>query len=44
MNTIYLSPENSEISDPNRLLVNLPEEINLKRRDIYIALSNLSIS
>ena len=36
-------PENSKTSDPRRLLLNLSDKINLKRRDKYITLSNLSI-
>ena len=49
MDTIYLNSENSKISDPqsitqySRLLLNLTDEINKKRRDRYIALSNLNI-
>ena len=34
---------NSNTSDPHRLLLNLTDEINLKRSDKYVALSNLSI-
>ena len=34
---------NSKTSDPHRLLLNLLDKINLKRKDKYIALSNLSI-
>ena len=30
-------------SDPQRLLLNLSDKINLKRRDEYVASSNLSI-
>ena len=36
-------PENSKTSDPRRLLLNLSDKTNLKRRDKYITLSNLSI-
>ena len=32
-----------ETSDPYRLLLNLSDKIDLKRRDKYVALSNLSI-
>ena len=42
MDTIYNS-ENSKTSDPHRLLLNLPDKINLWRKDKYVALSNLSI-
>ena len=34
---------NSGNSDPHRLLPNLSDEINLKKSDKYVALSNLSI-
>ena len=34
---------NSKTSDPHRLLINLLDKIDLKRKDKYIALSNLSI-
>ena len=34
---------NSKRSDPHRLLLNLPDKINLKRGDKYVVLSNLSI-
>ena len=37
-----MNSENSKTSDPHRLLLNLPNKINLKRRDIYVALSNLA--
>ena len=49
MDTIYLSSENSKTSDPqsitqySRLLLNLTDKINKKRRDRYVALSNLNI-
>ena len=34
---------NSKTSDPRRLLINLLDKIDLKRKNKYIALSNLSI-
>ena len=34
---------NSKASDLHRLLPNLPDKTDLKRSDIYVALSNLSI-
>ena len=34
---------NSKIYDPQRLLLNLSDKINLKGSDKYVALSNLSI-
>ena len=43
MDTIFMSSENSKTSDPHRLLLNRSHYINLKRRDKYVALSNLSI-
>ena len=43
MNTIFTNSENRELSDPRRLLLNLTDKIDLRRRDKYIALSNLSI-
>ena len=43
MNTIFMNSENSKRSDPQRLLFNLLEKINLKRSDKYAALSSLSI-
>ena len=43
MNTIVMNSKNSEISDPHRLLLNLIDKIDLRRKDKYIALSNLSI-
>ena len=35
--------ENSKISDPHRLLLNISDKINLKRSDKYVALLNLNI-
>ena len=43
MNTIFMNSENSKTSDPRRLLLNLTDEIDLRRKFKYIALSNLSI-
>ena len=43
MDTIFMNSENSKTSDPHRLLLNLLDKINLKRRYIYVTLSNLSI-
>ena len=43
MNNIFINSENSRTSDPQRLLLNLPDKIDLRRKDKYIALSNLSI-
>ena len=43
MNTISMNSENSNTSDPHRLLLNLIDKIDLRGKDKYIALSNLSI-
>ena len=43
MDTIFMNSENSKTSDPHRLLLNLTDEIDLRRKDEYIALSNLCI-
>ena len=43
MNTIFTNSKNSKTSDPHRLLFNLTDKIDLKRKDKYIPLSNLSI-
>ena len=43
MNTIFMNSENSKISDPHSLLLNLTDKIDLRRKNKYIALSNLSI-
>ena len=43
MDSIFINYGNNKISDPNRLLLNLSDKINLKRRDKYVAFSNLSI-
>ena len=38
-----MNSENSKPSDPHRLLINLSDKMNLKTKDKYVALSNLSI-
>ena len=43
MDTTFLNSKNSKTSDPHRLLLNLTDEIKLKRSDKFVALSNLSI-
>ena len=43
MDTIFMNSQNIKTSDPQRLLLNLSDKINLKRTDKYVALSNLSI-
>ena len=41
--TIFLNSENSKLSNPHRLLLSLSDKIDLKRKDRYVAPSNLSI-
>ena len=43
MNTIVTNSNNGKMSDPHRLLLNLTDKIDLRRKDTYIALSNISI-
>ena len=43
MNTIFMNSENNKKSDPHRLLINLADKIDLRRRDKCIALPNPSI-
>ena len=38
-----MSSENSKKSDPHSLLFNLRDKIDFRRKDKYIALSNLSM-
>ena len=38
-----MNSENSKTSDPQRLLLNITDKIDLRRKDQYIDLSNLSI-
>ena len=40
MDTIFMNSKNSWKSDPDRLLFNLTDKINLTRSDKYVALSN----
>ena len=42
MDTIFMNSRNSKTSDPHRLLLNLFRNLNLKRRNKHVALSNLS--
>ena len=39
----YIDSGSSKTSDPQRLLLNLSDNINLQRKDKYVALSNFSI-
>ena len=43
MNTIFMNSENSKTSDPHGLLINLTDKIDWRRKDKFIALSNISI-
>ena len=43
MDNLFMNSKNSKTSDPDRLLLNLADKINLKRSDKYVAISNLSI-
>ena len=42
METIFMNSESSKTSYSHRLLLNLTDKINLKRKDKYVGLSNLS--
>ena len=37
MNTIFMNSRNSKTFDPHRLLLNLTDKINSKRKDKYVA-------
>ena len=43
MNTTFINSKNSKTSDPHRLLISVTDKIDLRIKDKYIALSNLSI-
>ena len=43
MNTIFLNSEKSKTSHPHKLLLNPTDKIDLRKKDKYIALSNLRI-
>ena len=43
MDTIFMKSKNTKTSDPGRLLLNLTDKIDLRKKYKYIALSNLSI-
>ena len=43
MNTIFMNSKNSKTSDPHRLLPNLTDKIELRRKYKYIGLWNLCI-
>ena len=38
-----MNSENIKTSDPHRILLNLSDKIDLRRKDKYVVLSNLSI-
>ena len=38
-----MNTQNSKTSDPHRLLLDLTDKINLRRKDKYIALSDLNV-
>ena len=41
MDTIFMKSENSKTSDPHKLLLNLTDEIYLKRSDKYVAYQSI---
>ena len=43
MDTIFMNSENGKTSNPYRQLLNLRDNIYLRKKDKYVALSNLSI-
>ena len=43
MDTVFTNSKNSKTSDPYRLLLNLTDKMDLRRKGKHIALSNLSI-
>ena len=43
MDTLFMNSGNSKISDPQRLLLNLSDKINLKSSNKYFVLSNLNV-
>ena len=43
MDTIFINSENSKTSELYRLLLNLPDIIDYKRSDKYVAILNLNI-
>ena len=44
MNTIFMNSRNSKISNPHRVLLNLTDKIDFKRKNRYIVLSNLTFT
>ena len=43
MDTMFMNSKNNKSSDPHRLLLNLTDKIDSRKKDKYIALSNLNI-
>ena len=43
MDTIFMNSKNSKASDPHRVLLDFTDKTDLRRKDKYIALINLSI-
>ena len=43
MDTIFINSENTKTFDPHKVMLNFAAQINLKRSDNYITLSNVSI-
>ena len=43
MDTIFMNPENSKTSKPHSLILKLTDKLDLRRGEMSIALSNLSI-
>ena len=43
MDTIFINSDNSKTSDSHRLLLNPSDQLDLRRGDEYVVLSNLSI-
>ena len=43
LDTLFTTSENSKYFDPYRPIVNVTDEVNLKRSDKYVALSSLTI-
>ena len=43
MDTNFINSENTNTFDPHKVVLNFAAQINLKKSDNYIALSNVSI-
>ena len=41
MDTVFMNSGDSKTSDPHRLLLNLSDKINLKKKDKYVQTINL---